>query len=176
MLVPAAIAWVGHIYTQGLKEREIEARFVELGVTILQAAPTKETENLRQWAVEVLDTYSGIPLNTETSNELVYRAAIPSQVTVPSAGEWFESAPSGAFCYQADTRTAGQERYAVSCHASLSRCNYYSGKENPAWKRTACVLTDLSNVSWQPEMLGKSAWTAKSARPFPPPFPQIGNE
>lgn len=42
ILVPAVIALVGHWYTSAISEREVEAKFVELGVSILQAPPTKE--------------------------------------------------------------------------------------------------------------------------------------
>jgi len=42
VLVPAAIALVGHWYTSAISEREIQAKFVELGVSILQAAPNSQ--------------------------------------------------------------------------------------------------------------------------------------
>jgi len=59
VLVPSAITLVGHWYTSAIAEREVQAKFVELGVSILQASPTKETKNLRTWATEVLNRYSG---------------------------------------------------------------------------------------------------------------------
>ncbi len=78
VLVPAAIALVGHWYTSAIAERESEARFVELGVSILQATPTKETINLRTWATEVLNRYSGVPINEATQKDLIENLPIPS--------------------------------------------------------------------------------------------------
>lgn len=70
VLVPVAVVWVGHIYTKAVKEREQQGKFVELAVGILQQEPTGEQTNLRDWAVDVLDEYSGVPMPEVTRLEL----------------------------------------------------------------------------------------------------------
>lgn len=77
ILITGAITLVGHWVTSAIKEREIHAKYVELGVLILQGKPTEETKNLRQWAVEVLNQYSGIPINEATQQDLIKNVPLP---------------------------------------------------------------------------------------------------
>lgn len=83
--VPAVITAVTAIITALLtlyctsstSERGVQAKFVELGVSILQAAPSKATENLRAWAVQVLNKYSGVPINEGAKNDLLRAVPLP---------------------------------------------------------------------------------------------------
>lgn len=70
VLVPVAVVWVGQIYTQAVKERELQGKFVELAVGILQEKPNEQQPNLRSWAADVLDTYSGVPMSDDARVEL----------------------------------------------------------------------------------------------------------
>lgn len=56
----------------------MQAKFVELGVTILQAPPTDAAKNLRDWATEVLNRYSGVPLDKATRDDLIASFALPA--------------------------------------------------------------------------------------------------
>lgn len=62
VLVPLVLALIGHWYTEALKERDLQGRFVQLAVSMLQDKPQKENTELRRWATEVIDRYSGVPL------------------------------------------------------------------------------------------------------------------
>lgn len=76
VLIPIVLAIVGNRYTVAIKEREIEGRFVELALNILKEEPTKENENVRKWAVQVVNNYSGVPLGAAAENDLVQNVPI----------------------------------------------------------------------------------------------------
>jgi hypothetical protein len=78
LAIPIVIAVVGQRYTTALKEREIQGRFVELALTILQARPDSATRNLRNWALRVVNTYSGVPLDSSVSADLRQTVPLPS--------------------------------------------------------------------------------------------------
>ncbi len=84
--VPLAIAFVGHLYTSALKEREIQARMVELSIAILQAPPDTATQNLRSWAIKVVNQYSRVPLDTTLAAELRQTVPLPVAQT-PAVSE-----------------------------------------------------------------------------------------
>lgn len=80
ILVPVVLAILGNSYTQAVKEREIQAKFVELAIGILNAEPKRETANIRLWAIQVVNLYSGIPFDKEAKRELIERSLPTSQV------------------------------------------------------------------------------------------------
>ncbi|WP_317933143.1 hypothetical protein [Halioxenophilus sp. WMMB6] len=167
VLVPAAIALVGHWYTSAIAEREIQAKFVELGVSILQAPPNKETANLRTWAIEVLNRYSGVPLNEATRKDLI------ENVPIPTADRWSEAPPVSGWCYQEDSLKPGPQQFSVHCHWSEPRCNEARGP-NARTRQSACTLVDLAQAQWQPNAKGwQGSWFEFRAQPFPPPFPPL---
>lgn len=71
VVIPVVLLVVGNWYSTAIKEREIESQFVELAVEILREEPRPETENLRRWATEVIDRYSGVTLPTQTRDDLI---------------------------------------------------------------------------------------------------------
>src|SRR5215467_15201186 len=76
VLIPIVLAVVGNAYTTAIKEREIQGRFVELALNILKDEPTKENENIRKWAVQVINAYSGVPLSAAAESDLVQKVPI----------------------------------------------------------------------------------------------------
>ena len=81
VLVPLILGVVGHRYTQALKEREVQSRFVELAVDILSEPPADEKRNLRIWATRVINEYSGVALDSATARELVETFQLPTAAT-----------------------------------------------------------------------------------------------
>jgi hypothetical protein len=61
-----------------IKERELEGRFVELAVQILKEEPNTSAPPLREWATQVLDRYSGVPLGLEVKQALIKTILLPS--------------------------------------------------------------------------------------------------
>jgi hypothetical protein len=43
---------------------------VELAVSLLSQPPSQENRNLREWAIEVMDRYSGVPLSDKAKEDL----------------------------------------------------------------------------------------------------------
>ena len=167
VLVPAAIALVGHWYTSAISEREVQAKFVELGVSILQASPTNATKNLRTWATEVLNRYSGVPINDATQKDLI------ESVPLPSSSTWSEAQPISGWCYQEDRLESGPKKFSVHCHWSENRCNEARGP-HAKWKQSSCELIDLSAADWNPNPKGwEGSWYEFRSEPFPDPFPKL---
>lgn len=167
VLVPGSIALVGHWYTSAISEREIQAKFVELGVSILQSEPTKATTNLRTWATEVLDRYSGVPINKATKTDLI------EKVTIPTPDTWADAPPSSGWCYQEDRLEEGPKQFSVHCHRSEKRCNEARGP-HAKWRQSACERIDLSEANWNPNPKGwQGSWFEFRRQSFPSPFPQL---
>jgi murein L,D-transpeptidase YcbB/YkuD len=78
VLVPLVVAYVGQRYTSASHDRDIQARFVELAISILRERPTESTRRVREWAVRVVDQYSGVALSDSTKNDLIERAPLPA--------------------------------------------------------------------------------------------------
>lgn len=76
--IPLVIAWVGNSYTNAIKEREIQAKFVEIAIEILDnpVDSTNSKKNLREWSVEVINKYSGVPLNEGATKDLIERSSL----------------------------------------------------------------------------------------------------
>jgi hypothetical protein len=70
LILPIVIGVCGYFINSTLKQREIKVRYVEIAVNILREKPRQETNALRDWAVDVLSSYSPIPLRADAINEL----------------------------------------------------------------------------------------------------------
>lgn len=81
VIIPIVIAMVGHMFSRASTEIELQGKFIELSVRILEQKPTEYTENLRGWAVAVINQYSDVPINEETKEELIRRIPIFSKVS-----------------------------------------------------------------------------------------------
>jgi hypothetical protein len=85
VVIPVVIAFVGHWYTQALKERELQGEFVVLAVDILRSPAIPEAEDLREWATEVVDRYSGVHLDQAARNQLVNSLTLPERPGISNA-------------------------------------------------------------------------------------------
>lgn len=83
VVLSGAVAFVGNEYSAALKERELQGKFVEIAIEILRNEPEPEKAGLRRWAVEVIDSYSGVPLKNDAKETLINnRFAPPKPVTL----------------------------------------------------------------------------------------------
>ena len=82
LALPIVLAMIGNRYTNALKEREIQGRFVELALSILKEPPKPESRGVRGWAIGVINQYSGVPLSQEAREDLKAGAIIASQSRV----------------------------------------------------------------------------------------------
>lgn len=77
-VLPLIVLFVGNNYTAAIKSREIEGKFVELSVGILQQRPSEPTADLREWATKVLDKYSGIEFSPGAREKLINETQLPT--------------------------------------------------------------------------------------------------
>ena len=86
LLVPIVIAFVGNEYSSALKESENRLRYTELAIEILNEPPLPRNQNIRGWAIDVVNKYSGVPINNETKQEMLYSPILEVEKFI--ANEW----------------------------------------------------------------------------------------
>ena len=71
--IPIIIAFVGYWVNLTLKERDSNVRMIELSISILIEDPQKykNTPQIREWAINILDKYSPVSLPSELKEELI---------------------------------------------------------------------------------------------------------
>ena len=89
IFIPIILAVVGNKYTRTLKEKEIQAKFVELALDQLKIAPNIENQNIRKWAVEIINRFSGIHLTDAAKSDLINKIGL-----VSGGGNSFLAAPA----------------------------------------------------------------------------------
>lgn len=78
LAIPAVIAFVGNQFSLSMKEKEVQEKYVELAIRILSETPHKDKSATREWAVDVVNKYSGVEMSLETEDHLVKSAALPT--------------------------------------------------------------------------------------------------
>lgn len=88
IFIPLAVAYLGNQVATANKQRDSETKFVELATAILNKEPgthqTPESKNLRKWAVDVINRFSGVSMSDATAEALIQTTALP-QVTPTSS-------------------------------------------------------------------------------------------
>jgi hypothetical protein len=93
ILIPIVIAWVGWSYSSAIKEQEVGATYVKLSLDILEEFPSNRPQGLDEWAMDVIDRYSGVPLSAEarralTEVPLFYQELARIGVTAAERGQF----------------------------------------------------------------------------------------
>lgn len=72
---------MGNEFAAVNKRQESQARLVELATNILArevpARQTEEQRQMRKWAVDVINAYSGVPMDTATQQALITSTSLP---------------------------------------------------------------------------------------------------
>lgn len=103
-LTAAGIACVGAIvsaavpalYTHTSRNRELDIKLVEIGISILRADPKEtQTNAAREWAIRIIEAHSGQKFSQEAKNELLNKKLTYDEFFTPSPVEWLsnESGP-----------------------------------------------------------------------------------
>ncbi len=79
LLIPIVIAFIANMYSQSMKDAELKIKYLDLAIKILQEEPKPENENIRTWAVKLINEHSEVKLNESTENGLIkeYRLTVP---------------------------------------------------------------------------------------------------
>lgn len=85
--IPIVVLILGQIFSESIRQGESRAKFVELAVEILKTDPktTATTPGLRDWAIDLINKYSEVPLPQRLSDSLL-KNSVPS-FPQPSEGE-----------------------------------------------------------------------------------------
>lgn len=70
-LVPLVVAFVGNAYTSALKQSENRLKYTELAIGILREKPSPDSQDIRSWAVDIINQYSGVPLSRGARQQLL---------------------------------------------------------------------------------------------------------
>jgi len=71
-----------------MKESENRVRYIEIAIGILKGEPSKETNALRIWAINVINQYSIVPITDSAQKELLER-----KLNVSHAPDWSKFTP-----------------------------------------------------------------------------------
>ncbi|QIL75868.1 tetratricopeptide repeat protein [Hymenobacter sp. HDW8] len=70
VLIPVVLAIIGNNFSNAIKEREIQAKYVELAINILNQE-TDKNERTKSWAVKIINEYSSVKIDSLTENEII---------------------------------------------------------------------------------------------------------
>ena len=68
---PLVIALVGNWYTAAIKEAENRVKYTELAISILKDSPEEDKNEVREWAVDVINQYSGVPMSDDVKKQMI---------------------------------------------------------------------------------------------------------
>jgi hypothetical protein len=90
-LLPLVLAWVGHIYAESQKQRDVSLKYVELALRILESpANGPASAPLRTWAVDVLNDSGPTKLPAEAMAQLRIAPILTVRITHARYEEFLE--------------------------------------------------------------------------------------
>jgi len=84
--VPIATAFIASGFANASARREANVRLTELAVGILRAEPTAATRDIREWAVDVVERYSEVPISAAAKGALADSVSLPTSIMFPTPG------------------------------------------------------------------------------------------
>jgi hypothetical protein len=72
------VPFVGYLFSQAEKDKELAKSYTEIGIKILSSAPADSirSDSLRVWAVDLINHYSEIKFSNEARNYLINKGSI----------------------------------------------------------------------------------------------------
>ena len=71
ILIPVVLLVATNIYSNGQKELELNAKYIELAIGILKEDPSEANLQIRSWAIDIINLYSDVELTDITRKELI---------------------------------------------------------------------------------------------------------
>lgn len=96
LAVPVVVALIGNSIQGSLQEKEVQGKYVEIAVGILQNPKSGLLPELREWAAKVVDNYSGVPLGEGASVEIIEKGLPEFSLSGNALGKsssWAELGP-----------------------------------------------------------------------------------
>jgi len=69
--VPITIALSTYFYTVSVNQNNVNQKYIEIATNILKEPPSKKNENLRKWAIKIINNYSEIKFEKELEQSLI---------------------------------------------------------------------------------------------------------
>lgn len=112
IFIPFIIAYMGNKVAESNSQRDAQTRLVELAIEILNkeivGKNKAEEKILKEWAVKVIDNYSGVPLPKELKS-----AIVDNKLKLPNNNNNSESIGTWAVVFGAD-KTLKEAQYEIS--------------------------------------------------------------
>ncbi|HVZ42864.1 MAG TPA: hypothetical protein VHA82_03555 [Ramlibacter sp.] len=69
--IPVILALIGYFVQSSVTEAGLKKDYVQMALGVLKEQPSKENEELRQWAIAVLDKSSPVPIPASLKSHLI---------------------------------------------------------------------------------------------------------
>lgn len=69
--IPVILALIGYFVQSSLADAGLKKDYVQMALGVLKEQPTKENEQLREWAIAVLDKNSPVAIPTKLKSQLL---------------------------------------------------------------------------------------------------------
>jgi len=69
--VPITIAISTYLYTISVNQNNVSQKYIEIATNILKESPSQKNEDLRKWAVEIINKYSDIKFENKLKQSLI---------------------------------------------------------------------------------------------------------
>ena len=76
LIIPILLGIITYNIQSSLKQKDVQIRFVELAIKVLSEKPNDSSKDLRRWATDILDRYSGVALGP-ARDKLINQDSLP---------------------------------------------------------------------------------------------------
>ena len=78
IFLPLVLLYLGHLYKDIESKRGIHEKYVEIALDILRDGDDSRNQDLRKWAIEVIDEYSEVPFHDDVKSYLM-KSELPAE-------------------------------------------------------------------------------------------------
>jgi hypothetical protein len=108
--VPVAVVLIANMYSTEVSKNQISTRYIELAIGILKDKPNKESESIRNWAIDIINKKSDVKLSDKAKEELSKQPILEEIVKDPIAGRL-----KRVELYMNCNRNGGYDQYTKNC-------------------------------------------------------------
>lgn len=71
LVMPMVLLYLGHLYKTIEAREGLHEKYVEMALDILQEDPDPSKKAIREWALEILDAYSEVPIDSGAQQDIL---------------------------------------------------------------------------------------------------------
>jgi hypothetical protein len=86
--IPVVIALIGYYVQRSLADAGLKKDYVQMALGVLKEQPTRDNEQLRQWAITVLDKSSPVPIPAVLKSRLVTSSILDQFKDILDPTKW----------------------------------------------------------------------------------------